>query len=475
MATRDTIHADQRMLDDSLINDLAGNLRGPVLRSGTPAYDEARSLWNGLIDRRPALIVQPTGTADVVEAVNFAREQNLVLSIKGGGHNVAGNAVNDGGLVIDLSRMRGVYVDPRTKTVRAKGGATWGDVDRESQLFGLVVPGGVVSTTGIAGLTLHGGLGHVCRKYGLSIDNLLEVEIVTADGQVRIANDVENPDLFWAVRGAGSNFGVVTQFVFRAHPVGPMVHLCAPFYPLAEGERVLKAWRDFVANAPDEIHGIGLAWSVPDAEEFPPELRAQPVVIPTVVYAGDLEEGARMTQPLQELGTPLLDLSGPIPWTVLQAAFDPFFPAGRLAYWKSIYVDNFSDEAIAIAIDRAAKRPSSMSAVTIWHLGGAIARVPENATAFGRRAAPFAVSAEATWTDPAKNDANIAWSRDTVEAFRPFSQGGSYLNFPGFGEERAAMVRAAYGSNYERLAQLKAKYDPTNLFRMNQNIEPAMK
>ncbi len=349
MVTKDTVLAGQRMLDDSLINDFAGRLRGPVIRPSDPAYDDARRVWNGLIDRRPALIVRPTGTADVVEAVNFARQNNLMLSIRGGGHNVAGNAVNDGGIVIDLSSMRGVFVDPVRRIARVQGGATWGDVDRETQLFGLAVPGGVVSTTGIAGLTLHGGLGHLCRTHGLSIDNLLEVEIVTADGQVRTASASENPDLFWAVRGAGSNFGVVTQFVFRAHPVGPMVHLCAPLYALADAEPVLKAWRDFVAAVPDEINSIALAWSVPDDEHFPPEARRQPVVIPAAVYAGDVEEGARAMQPLRELGTPLLDLSGPIPWTELQAAFDSFFPFGRLAYWKSIYVDTF----------RQSPRPSS--------------------------------------------------------------------------------------------------------------------
>ncbi len=462
-----------RILESSVIEEFRSLFRGAIIQPHDKEYDAARHVWNGLIDRRPALIVRPTGTADVVEAVNFARERHLLLSIRGGGHNVAGNAVNDGGIVIDLSSLRGVFVDPRTNTVRVQGGATWGDVDRESQLFGLAVPGGVVSTTGIAGLTLHGGVGHLRRKHGLSIDNLVEVEIVTADGQVRTANKSENPDLFWAVRGAGSNFGVVTQFVFRAHPVGPMVHLCAPFYPLADGERLLRAWREFVAAAPDEINSVAILWSVPDVDAFPPEARAQPIVALPAVYVGDAEEGDRATRPMRELGTPLLDLSGPIPWTALQAAFDPFYPAGQLTYWKNIYVDNLSDEAIATAVECAGKRQSPISAVEIMHLGGAIARVVENATAFGRRSAPFAISALATWTDPATTDANIAWSRDTVEAFRPYSQGGSYLNFPGFGEEKAAMVRAAYGSNYERLAQLKAKYDPTNLFRMNQNIAPA--
>src|SRR5436190_8581540 len=276
-------------------------LRGQVLRPGDPGYDDARALWNGLIDRRPALIVQCSGAADVVDSVNFARDHGLLLSVKGGGHNVAGNAVNDGGLVIDLSRMRGVHVDPSTRRVRAQGGATWGDTDRETQLFGLAVPGGVVSTTGIAGLTLHGGMGHLRRKHGLSIDNLLSVDIVTADGELRRASATENEDLFWAVRGAGSNFGVVTSFEFQAHPVGPMVMVGAVFYPLEDIQKLLPAWRDYVSSAPNELSAVALCWSVRPHEPFPPEHHGQPVLDVATAYAGAVEEGEPDRRPLREV------------------------------------------------------------------------------------------------------------------------------------------------------------------------------
>jgi FAD/FMN-containing dehydrogenase len=442
------------------------------LEAGHGEYEDARRIQNGLIDRHPALIVRCSGTADVVETVNFARDRGLLLSIRGGGHNVAGNAMNDGGVVVDLSGMRGVHVDPATKTVRAAGGATWGDVDRETQLFGLAVPGGVVSTTGIAGLTLHGGYGHLRRKFGLSIDNLLSAEIVTADGQVRTASATDHADLFWALRGAGSNFGVVTSFEFRANSVGPMVQLCAPFYALEDGRTALRAWRDFTASASDDISSLAVVWSVPDADAFPAELRRRPVVILASVYAGPTDEGARIMQPLRELATPLLDLSGPMPFTVLQTAFDPFFPKGRLYYWKSTNVHELNDACIDTILAAAASRPSHMSDIPIWHLGGALSRVAPEATAYGRRDAPYLVTAEATWTDSAQNDQNIHWARELVAAMRPYSRGGLYLNFAGFGEEKEAMLRDAYGSNYDRLVAIKTQYDPGNVFRMNLNIPP---
>src|SRR5919108_1088960 len=287
-------------LDPEAVQAFTATVRGQVVASGDDGYDEARAIWNGLIDRRPALIVRCSGAADVVDAVNFAREHDLLLSIKGGGHNVAGNAVNDGGIVIDLSQMNGVHVDPTHQTVRAQGGATLGDMDRETQLFGVAVPSGVVSTTGVAGLTLHGGAGHLRRRYGLSIDSLLSVDIVTADGKLRRASATENEDLFWAVRGAGSNFGVVTSFEFQAHPVGPMVMVGAVFYPLEDIQQVLPAWRDYTASAPDELSSIALCWSVPPHEPFPAELHGTPAVVVAGAYAGPVEEGERVVQPLRE-------------------------------------------------------------------------------------------------------------------------------------------------------------------------------
>jgi FAD/FMN-containing dehydrogenase len=461
-------------IDPEQLDAFLAGFHGTIVRPGDSEYDQARIVRNGLINRHPAMIARCAGVADVIDAVNFAREHRLLLSVRGGGHNVAGNAVNDDGIVIDLSAMRAVHVDPIARTARAQGGATWGDLDRETQLYGLAAPGGVVSSTGIGGLTLHGGLGHLRRTHGLSLDNLLSVEIVTADGHVQRASTDENPDLFWAVRGAGSNFGVITSFEFKLHSVGPMLSLCAPFYALEDGRQVLRAWRDFTQTAPDAISSLAVLWSVPDNEHFPEELRRRPVVVLGTVYDGPADEGAAAMQPLRELATPLMDLSGPIPYTALQQAFDPFFPVGSLYYWKSTYIDTLSDEAIDVMLERARIRPSHLTDITFWHLGGAIGRVDESSTSFGRRSAPYLFAAESSWTDPADNERNIAWSRDSLKAMQPFSHGGLYLNFPGFGEEKEAMLRAAYGSGYERLVALKRRYDPGNLFRMNLNINPGV-
>ena len=459
--------------DAEALQGFVEGVRGAVLRPGDQGYDDARAIWNGLIDRRPALIVQCTGAADVVDAVNFAREHNLLLSVKGGGHNVAGNAVNDGGLVIDLSQMRGVHVDPSTQAVRVQGGATWGECDRETQLFGLAVPGGVVSTTGVAGLTLHGGVGHVRRKHGLSIDNLLSVDIVTADGQLRRASATENEDLFWAVRGAGSNFGVVTSFEFRAHPVGPMVMVGAIFYPQDVARTVLPAWRDYMASAPDELSSLAFFWNVPAGEPFPPEHHGKPILILAAVYSGSVEDGEPLVQPLRELAQPLVDLSGPWPWLGLQSGFDALFPSGQFRYWKSRAFAELAEEAIDEIADWAARRPTPLTDITIWHHGGAMSRVGESETAYAGRDAPFLVTGEASWSEPSQTDEAIAWGRAFWAAMGRHSTGGIYLNFPGLGEEKEELVRAGYGVNYDRLAALKAKYDPTNLFRMNLNITPA--
>ena len=459
-------------LDEEALQGFVQGARGDVIRPGDPGYDDARAIWNGLIDRKPALIVQPTGAADVVDAVNFAREHDLLLSIKGGAHNVAGNAVNDGGLVIDLSRMRGVHVDPSTQTVRAEGGATWGDCDRETQLFGLAVPGGVVSTTGIAGLTLHGGVGHLRRKYGLSIDSLLSVDIVTADGQLRRASEKENEDLFWAVRGAGSNFGVVTSFEFRAHPVGPTVMVGAVFYAHEDATTVLPAWRDYMAQAPDELSSLAFFWNVPPGEPFPAEHHGKPVFIVAAAYSESVEDGEPVVQPLRELGEPLIDLSGPWPWLGLQSGFDDLFPVGDLRYWKSRALAELTQEAMDDIVDWAGRRPTPLTDIAVWHHGGAMSRVGDSETAYAGRDAPFLVTGEASWTDPAQNDEAIAWGREFWDVMGRHSTGGLYLNFPGLGEEKEELVKAGYGANYERLATLKAEYDPANLFRMNLNITP---
>jgi len=472
----DRARAEIASLDEETLQGFSASVRGETLRPGDVGYDDARRVWNGMIDRRPGLIVRCAGAADVIDAVNFAREHDLVLAVRGGGHNVAGTAVCDGGLVIDLSPMRGVHVDAPARTLRAGAGALWGDVDRETQAFGLATAGGVVSTTGIAGLTLGGGLGWLRRKHGLSCDNLLSVDIVTADGRLLTASETENADLFWGIRGGGGNFGVVTSFEYRLHPVGPMVYLCAPMYPADQPEvarAALRAWRDFSAEAPDEISCEAIIWTVPPAPDFPEAVHGKPVVVLAAVATGPLDEGERILRPLREIGTPVADLSGPIPYTALQAAFDAEFPKGELQYyWKSLYLDGLGDDLIDLLLARGQERPSPQTLLGIWQLGGAMSRVPADATAFGRRDAPFLLSIDSTWADPAETERNVAWSREVWSEMHAFSSGGVYLNFPGLGEEREALVKAAYGANYARLAELKERYDPTNLFRINQNIAP---
>jgi FAD/FMN-containing dehydrogenase len=369
--------------------------------------------------------------------------------------------------------MRGVRVDPAAKTVRVQGGATWGDVDRETQLFGLATPGGNVSSTGVAGLTLHGGWGWMRRKYGYCVDNLLSVDIVTADGRVRTVSETEHPDLFWAVRGAGSNFGVATSFEFRLHEVGPLVAFAAPMYAMEDAERVVPAWRDFMEAAPDEISSQLFLWGVPATEAFPAELHDKAIVAPAAMYTGPAEEGERVLRPLRELATPLLDLSATMPYAVLQGAFDALFPKGRLYYWKSLYLHNFDQETMAATIQYARERPTPMTLLGLWHLGGgAASRVGAEATAFGRRDAPYLLSFDSTWEDPAETERCIGWTRVAWADMRRLGPGGLYLNFAGLGEEKEDLVRPSYGANYERLTALKATYDPTNLFRMNQNIRP---
>jgi FAD/FMN-containing dehydrogenase len=460
-------------VDAETLQAFAMQMRGPVLTPDDPAYEETRLIWNGLIDRRPAIIAQCSGAADVVDAVNFAHEHDLLVSIRGGGHNVAGNAVNDGGLMIDLSQMRGVHVDEATRIVRVQGGATLGDVDRETQLFGLAVPAGVVSTTGVAGLTLHGGAGHLRRKHGLTIDNLLSVDIVTADGVLRHASATENEDLFWAVRGAGSNFGVVTSFEFRAHPIGPMVMVAAVFYPFEDVKTLLPAWRDYVASAPNEVGSIAICWSVPPHEPFPPEHHGRAVFVVAGSYAGPVDEGEPVMQGLRELGQPLIDLSGPWPWLGLQSGFDALYPKGGFYYWKSRALAELSDAAIADIIDFAGRRPSPLTDIIVWHQGGAICDVDDAETAYAGRDANFLVTGEASWDDAALTDDAIGWARDFWDTMGGHSTGGLYLNFPGLGEENEALVKAGYAANYDRLSKLKTKYDPTNFFRMNLNVPPS--
>ena len=465
----------ENVLTEATIKEFRASLRGPLLTPSDPGYDEARVLWNGMHDKRPALIARCSGVADVIAAVNFARARELLTAVRGGGHHMAGNGSCDGGIMIDLSLMKSVHVDPRARTARVQGGATLGDLDRETQVFGLAAPAGNVSTTGIGGLTLGGGLNNLRRKYGLAIDNLQSAELVTADGQVLTASQDENSELFWGIRGGGGNFGVVTSFEFRLHPVGPMVTLCAPWYPVEDAKGILAKWRDFMSTAPEEFSSIALFWTVPAAPGIPEEFQGKRALVLAGVHCGSLEEGQRLIQPLRELGTPMIDQSGPAPWTVVQSAFDPFFPKGqRQYYFKSRYLKNLGDDAIDALLPRAIHPPVAPILVALWHYGGAMQRVGNTETAFMGREAPFLLSVDCIWDDPAKNDEVIAYARAYLAAMEPFAHGGLYVNFSGFGEEGDKLVRDTYGANYQRLVALKNKYDPGNLFRLNQNIKPTV-
>jgi FAD/FMN-containing dehydrogenase len=461
-------------LGESVVEDFASKLRGELLCPGDPGYEEARLVWNDLIDKRPALIARCAGVRDVIDSVTFAREHDLLLAVRGGGHNVAGNAVCDGGLVIDLSQMKRIRVDPERSTVRAEGGTTWADLDRETQVFGLATPGGEVSETGIAGLTLGGGIGLLRRKYGLSCDNLLSADVVTADGRFLTASETENADLFWGIRGGGGNFGVVTTFEYRLHPVGPEVMAAAVMYPFEQATELLHAWRDYTEQAPDEVTSEVMLWSIPDIPDFPEELRGEPTVVVAGMYAGPAQVGELQLQPLREFGTPLVDLSGIEPYTVAQSSFDSFFPEGLLYYWKSLYLDHLDDAMIDAMVFNAENRPSPKTLLIARHLGGAISRVTEDATAYGNRNAQFNLSIDSTWEDPTESERNIAWTREVWTKMRLFSDGGIYLNFAGFLEEGEKLLHEAHGENYERLVALKTKYDPTNLFRLNHNIKPTV-
>jgi FAD/FMN-containing dehydrogenase len=459
-------------LGRDVVDQLARAFRGELIGPADPGYEQARRVWNGMIDKHPALIARCTGAADVMAAVNFAREHDLLLSVRGGGHNVAGKALCDDGLVVDLSRMRAVRADPIRRIVQVQAGATLGDLDHETQAFGLAVPVGLVTATGIAGLTLHGGMGWLTRKYGLTLDNLVSMDVVTADGQWRKASDEENADLFWALRGGGGNFGVVTSFEFRAHPVGPEVWFGVTMYPISQAGTVVRFVRDFLREAPPELGVLATLWTAPDENSVPAPCRGAPVVIVLACYHGPTENGEKAIRPLRRIVTPLADLSGPRPFLEVQKFFDADYPNGRFYYWKSVYLEDMSDEVIAAAIDHAAQRPSPLTSLDLWFLEGAINQVPADRTAFARRDVKYGLAIESNWTDPAQSDANIAWSRRVFDDLQRFAR-GTYLNFPGFMEDADRLLQGAYGENYERLLAIKTAYDPDNLFRGVLNIVPA--
>jgi len=453
------------------VDRLARQLAGVLLWPGEAGYEWTRKIWNGMIDRRPALIARCETEEDVALCVNFAREHEARFSIRGGGHNVAGSAIRDNAMMIDLSLMKSIEVDPSNRRVRVQAGATLGDLDRETQLHGLAVPVGLVSATGIAGLTLHGGVGWLTRQYGLTADNLEAVELVTAEGKSMRASADENADLFWALQGGGGNFAAVTAFEFRAYPVGPKVWFAAPFYPAERSAEVLGFFRDFMKSTSDQLGAVAVCWSAPSVPEIPEEQRGKPVVILLACYTGDFERGEAAIEPLRRIGNPLMDLSGAMDFVDVQRFLDADYPDGGLYYWKSLYLETLSDEAICALSSSAAVRPSAESSIDIWALGGALSRHGDNGGPLVSRQSPYLLGIEANWHDPEDSQANIAWTREVHRDMRRFSRGTTYLNFPGFAEEGAEMLRLAYGDNYVRLQEIKAKYDPDNVFQDQLPIE----
>jgi FAD/FMN-containing dehydrogenase len=451
---------------------LRDSLRGPAIGPEDEGYDAARALWNGAIDRRPACIARCTGVADVVAAVRFARERGLLVAVRAGGHGVGGHAVCDGGLVIDVSPMKGIRVDPAARTARAEAGVLWGELDRETQAHGLATVGGIVTHTGIAGLTLGGGIGWLMRKHGATVDNLVSVDLVTAEGELVTASGDENPDLFWGIRGGGGNFGIVTSFEYRLHPVGPIVLAGPVFHRLEDAPEVLRFYREFIAGAPDELTTIFELSVAPPLPFLPEEVHGSPIVMVGACYAGSPDEGAEVVRPLKQFGRPIVDLLAPQPYTALQSMFDPLVPHGWHRYWKSVELPPLTDDAIDTLVERAAATTSPKSYTIVFQLGGALARVGEDETAYGQRDAAHNVNINAVWTeDDPGGDRHVAWARDFFSALQPHAGRRVYLNF--LGDEGPERVRQAYGDRqYERLVELKRAYDPTNCFRQNQNIEP---
>jgi FAD/FMN-containing dehydrogenase len=450
---------------DADLSELRAGFRGALLRPADPGYEDARRVWNGMIDRRPALIARCAGAADVMRAVDFAREGGLPLAVRGGGHNVAGNAVCHGGVVIDLSRMRAIRVDPARRTARAEGGVTWGDFDRETQAFGLATTGGIVSTTGIGGLTLGGGIGWLARSYGLACDNLVSVDLVTADGRLKTVSPTEHADLFWGLRGGGGNFGVATSLEFRLHPVGPVLGGLL-IHPFEAARDLLRLYRDLTATAPPELTCFAVLTS---------SAEGAPVAAVAVCYNGRAEDGERLLRPLRAFGTPLLDGIGPLPYTGQQTMLDAFYPPGLLNYWKSSFLTGLEDDAIDTMLAYCADRPTPLCHMAIEQMGGAVSRVAPEETAFAHRERPYNFLCLGVTADAAEAQACVSWARRFWEAMQPSSSGGVYVNYLGAeSDEGADRVREAYGSaKYGQLSALKAQYDPGNLFRLNQNIRPA--
>jgi FAD/FMN-containing dehydrogenase len=460
----------QSALGEAAVAGLRGVVQGSLVLPGDAGYDEARSVWNGMIDRRPTLIVRCAGKDDVIAAVDFARSKGLEVAVRGGGHNVAGNATCEGGMVIDLSPMKGASVDPDARTVRAQGGLTWGEFDKATQEFGLATTGGLVTTTGVAGFTLGGGVGWLMRKHGLACDNMIGAEVVTADGQIVLASESENAELLWGLRGGGGNFGVVTEFEFRLHPVSQVLGgLLA--WPAEAARDVLRFWRSWVADTPDELCTLAVFLYAPPEPFIPAEMHGAPIVAIACFHLdpeGSAEPDVGALRALQ----PAIDVLGPMPYTAMQGMFDAGAPRGSRNYWRSGYVNELSDEAIDTILSFTSGIPAPMGQLHIHQLGGAMSRVPPGATAFGNRGAGFLMNFVGLWLDPAEDEPNSAWVRASSDAIEPYGTGARYVNF--LADEGESAVRSAYeAETFARLQNLKSRYDPTNFFHLNQNIKPA--
>jgi FAD/FMN-containing dehydrogenase len=459
------------MLDQATSTDrLAQAFAGDLVDSGHEDFDTLRAVYNGMIDRRPALIARARGAADVIAAVNYAREEGLAVAVRAGGHNIAGNAIADDALLIDLADLHGVRVDPKARTARAAGGTLWGEFDHETQAFGLATPGGRITTTGVGGFTLGGGYAWLSPKHGLTADNLISADVVTADGQLVTASETENEELFWGIRGGGGNFGVVTSFEFRLYPVGPIVMGGLLGWPIAEAPPLIRKWRDFMDAAPDELSsGVVQLPAAPPEEFVPVELQGEPAMGMVFFYAGEPAEGLELVRPFRE-ASPAFDLLGPMPYIAFQAMLDPFAPHGLRNYWRGEHLTELSDDAIDAYTDNAPVGLDLPTQMIIFRHAGAVKRIRDEATAFSHREADYMFHPIAAWPDPSRDEAHIEWVRRSSEAMKPYATGGVYLNFISDDDK----VRAGFSpEKWDRLVALKDRYDPTNMFRFNQNIPPS--
>jgi len=469
MAIQDT--GAHSVVGDASLQELEESLRGELIRPSDPRYDEARAVWNGAIDKHPAALVKCAGVADVRQAIEFARSQDLVVAVRGGKHSLPGFSTCDGGIVIDLGGMKGVRVDPVARTAQAEAGLTWSEFDHETQAFGLATTGGLISTTGIAGFTLGGGIGWLMRAHGLTCDNLLSADIVTADGELLHASADENQELFWGLRGGGGNFGVATSFEYQLHPVGPVVMAGPVFYSGDRAEEALRFFRGYTRDLPNDATTLLNLATAPPAPFLPEEIHGKLVCVLVGVYAGPVAEGERVLAPMRELGDPVADLMGPLPYVAMQSLLDALYPAGGSNYFKAGYLEELSDASIATMVEQHRSVTSPMSEIHVHHFGGAVGQVPEDATAFGNRSAEFVLNILGRTPDAGGFAEAVDWARGCYDALEPYTTGGTYTNFMSEGDDR---LKEAYGQEkYERLVALKDRYDPTNLFRLNQNIAPS--